>query len=308
MNIPGATNASHQDAPNTARSIPNGYAIVPHAVARDASLSISARMLYLLLDGRQGSSDGTRVRIETLAADMGVSVSTVKRCLRELRQAGLVESQITGRSLMLIIHNTARKRVTADPDRGTSGPSAGSPVTSLQRSNQEKNNQSRNNPSTRLSPGSHGRTDRDPMLVSLAAANPLLPAYVDAIASATGLPLKPTNDVLQKVQKIAFRGMTPAAAGEAAHGQMIVASGMRDIRNPVAFLAKTVLDALADDPHAAPVEAVVHRQATRTPIPEPYTPPERLPDAEQGEVVRVGAALVRDALRAAMGAEGGTRG
>ena len=90
-----------------APQIPNGWAQVPHSVARDSTLSPQARLLWVILEGRQGQHTHARVSLKVLAADMGASKSSVKRWLIELTQAGLLTIKHTGRTSMY----TALKQV-----------------------------------------------------------------------------------------------------------------------------------------------------------------------------------------------------
>jgi len=90
-----------------APQIPNGWAQVPHSVARDSTLSPPARLLWVILEGRQGQHTHARVSLKVLAADMGASKSSVKRWLIELTQAGLLTIKHTGRTSMY----TALKQV-----------------------------------------------------------------------------------------------------------------------------------------------------------------------------------------------------
>jgi hypothetical protein len=87
--------------------IPNGWAKVPHSVARDSTLTMQARLLWVILEGRQGQHTHARVSLKVLAADMGASKSSVKRWLIELTQAGLLTIKHTGRTSMY----TALKQV-----------------------------------------------------------------------------------------------------------------------------------------------------------------------------------------------------
>lgn len=88
---------------------PDEFAMPPVAVMRDATLSLQARMLYVLLDARQGQSGSVRVRIATLCQDTGASDKSVRRWLDELRDAGLVATQATGRSLAIYVSNQCRE-------------------------------------------------------------------------------------------------------------------------------------------------------------------------------------------------------
>jgi len=81
-----------------APQIPNGWAKVPHSVARDSSLTMQARALWSILKGRQAQESRRRVRLETLMQDTGKGKRSVQKWLTELKEAGLLEIKITGRA------------------------------------------------------------------------------------------------------------------------------------------------------------------------------------------------------------------
>lgn len=253
MTIPGFSNASHQDAPDSDRGQP--YAVVARSVALDPNLSDAAVRLYVLLDSR-ATGRAIHVKTATLAADLNRSEKSITRAMTELVKAGYLLRKRTRSVSVTAVENPIRrrsKRSTVPPDLSVPDSST-SPDLSVpdgtDLSGTSRNNTLRNNTNTIRRSGAR----RDPLPIgATTAANPLHLAYVDAIAEATGLPLRPTKAVLAKIEKIASRGMTPAQAGEAARGQMMLADGLRDIHTPVGFLAKTVLDALGD-PHSAPTE------------------------------------------------------
>lgn len=84
------------------------FAIVPTSVARDTGLSLGARHLYTVLDGRQGAKTCQRVRMATLAGDLGVCPKTISRYLAELVTAGYVTKKRTGKALILTVINHER--------------------------------------------------------------------------------------------------------------------------------------------------------------------------------------------------------
>lgn len=111
MNTVQAYPDAAQQEPETARvspSTPKGWAKVPHSLARDSTLTPIARLLWVILDGRQGQYRRIQVSRKTLATDLGVSLSTTKRALAELVSAGLVSPKRSGRATLYTVHNTAR--------------------------------------------------------------------------------------------------------------------------------------------------------------------------------------------------------
>lgn len=80
------------------KKIPNGWTPTPHHVARDASLSMSARNLWTIIKGRQAQAPRRRIRLETLMHDTGASKRSVQTWLTELKKAERLEIKITGRA------------------------------------------------------------------------------------------------------------------------------------------------------------------------------------------------------------------
>jgi hypothetical protein len=92
-------NSATPEAPQ----IPDGWAQVPHSVARDSTVSPAARLLWVILEGRQGQRAHARVGLRVLAADMGADSRSVKRWLVELTAAGLLSIKRTGRTNMYTV-------------------------------------------------------------------------------------------------------------------------------------------------------------------------------------------------------------
>lgn len=106
------TLAPAQAPPNrdTDKSL-SGYAVVPNGLLRDGRLSLTARMLYAVLDGRRAGNNrdrGIRVGLAVLAADLGVSDSTTRRAAAELEEAGWLERRRTGRTSSWRLANPIR--------------------------------------------------------------------------------------------------------------------------------------------------------------------------------------------------------
>lgn len=105
MTIPAPSVGVQPDAPFSAP----GYAIAPNAVIRDTRLSPTARLLYVLLDGRRADkSRGIRVSVATLAADLGCADATVRRAAGELETAGWLARRRTGRTSSWSLDNPVR--------------------------------------------------------------------------------------------------------------------------------------------------------------------------------------------------------
>lgn len=91
------------------------FGISPTAVMLDQRLSNGATRLYAVLDARLCGRP-QRIRIETLAADLGWSRDSIERCAAELRSAGWLVTSRTGRSSSWHLVNPARTRKAAAAD------------------------------------------------------------------------------------------------------------------------------------------------------------------------------------------------
>lgn len=94
--------------PGSGANKPTLYAIVPRDVLENRALTDAAVRLYGVLDSRVGKYKDQQIRRDTLAADLGWSVSKVSRTLTELESAGLVSARRTPRSSRYAVANTAR--------------------------------------------------------------------------------------------------------------------------------------------------------------------------------------------------------
>jgi DNA-binding transcriptional regulator YhcF (GntR family) len=87
--------------------------MIPNAVIRDATLSSQAFRLYCMLASRQGANPSVRVKLATLAADLGIAPSSTRRVMAELTAAGLVTVTRTGRSSSYALVNAERSHASA---------------------------------------------------------------------------------------------------------------------------------------------------------------------------------------------------
>jgi len=244
--------AAIEDAPAAAAP----FGMPPRHVLRDASLSMQARTLYCILDDRQGASGSLRVRIETLCEDTGASSASVRRWLDELRAAGLLATQQTGRSLAIHVSNPSRR-----PRRVLTGEhSECSPVSALQRKNSQERTtppdcQPTDRPPARPRPRGDGQTGtQNPGQTDhqTGTQNPGQTdqrtdpdrEYLAAIEDATGHPLRPTTAVRAHLAAIRRSGTTPADT--AALAAAYLAANGATVRQPSAWLAAFALPAIAE--------------------------------------------------------------
>jgi hypothetical protein len=216
------------------------FAVVPAEVLKDPAISDAAARLYGVLDSRITGTGSQRIRQDTLAADLGWSPSKVKRAMSELVKAGYVLQTRTSRSSRLSVVNPVRyRRRSVKSERADR-----SDMTPPQINKSSINN---NN-------NSEQGQDRS----SAPKVTPAAGRFLDEINKATGVRLAPTRALLEKLETVSNKGLSPAdvAALSAAH---VSAHGDR-IRNMEGFVAGFVLDALvagnppvSSMPKAAPV-------------------------------------------------------
>lgn len=84
------------------------FSIIPHALVRDLKLSAVDKLVFLALDARIGQKHSQRVLENTLAQDLNLSLSTLKRSLKRLREAGYLTTYRTGRSNRYELINPSR--------------------------------------------------------------------------------------------------------------------------------------------------------------------------------------------------------
>lgn len=77
---------------------PEGYAQAPHSIARDNTLTPLERLLWIILEGRQGQHQHVRVGLKVLARDLGVSTRTVITTVKSLQAERLITVKKTGRT------------------------------------------------------------------------------------------------------------------------------------------------------------------------------------------------------------------
>lgn len=105
-----------------------GYAVAPNAVLRDPRLSPTARLLYVVLDGRRAArGKGIRVSVATLAADVGCADATIRRAADELQNAGWLARRRTGRTSLWVLDNPIRAGRRINPGGGPGGPESRGP-------------------------------------------------------------------------------------------------------------------------------------------------------------------------------------
>lgn len=100
---------------------PQGFAMIPNWLARSTSLSPAAKTLYVALSSRVGRTRVVWPSQERLVAETGLSESTLRRALRVLERAGLVETRVevtaTGRRNSYVLHTSIQQGGSGHTDR-----------------------------------------------------------------------------------------------------------------------------------------------------------------------------------------------
>ena len=211
--LPGTSDASHH------------FAIVPTNVLTDRTLSAHARVLYAVLDGRTCGRAG-RLKMATLAADLGLSLPQINRLLAELVRAGYVVTLRTGRSNLYRVVNPARESRSIKPERSDL-----SKMMDLQ-INRERSittsavelDQRSSQPA--LAPDDGAEIHDKPPWPALRDLEPWHRA-----AERAGWPVRPTRSVLKALAEIRAQQVKPEALGaliaayRAIHGSDVVNPG-----------------------------------------------------------------------------------
>lgn len=99
-----------------------GFGIVAKSVIRDAAISTTARLVYVELCTYADDDGYCFPSNETLAEDVGISLPTVKRCLAELADTGIirrddryVEGRQTTSVTQLLDAKVSHRGITSDP-------------------------------------------------------------------------------------------------------------------------------------------------------------------------------------------------
>lgn len=210
--LPGTSDAAHH------------FAIVPTDVLTDRTLSAHARVLYAVLDGRTCGRAG-RLKMATLAADLGLSLPQINRLLAELVRAGYVVTLRTGRSNLYRVVNPARESRSIKPERSDL-----SKMIDLQ-INRERS-------ITTSAVELDGRSSQPALAPDDAEIHdrPPRPALRDLepwhrAAERAGWPVRPTRSVLKALAEIRAQQVKPEALGaliaayRAIHGSDVVNPG-----------------------------------------------------------------------------------
>jgi len=243
--------------------------MAPQSVIEDATLSVNARLLFIILDARAGSRRVVSVRVEVLAVALGKSAATTKRALEELEARGLLQRSRTLGTSRTVVHNPARA---PRGRRLTSAPAYGSPM-SRRSSKNDLSKKQQQQPAA-----SEG---------SAIEARELLGRIIEA----TGTPIKPTAVLMRTLREAVASGRADDMPIMATAWLATVAG---NVGNPAGYLAGYILPALAEGRRGpqnskserAPREPRQKRDENSEPPAEP-------------ETVAAAVAKAREAIRAA---------
>lgn len=236
------------------------FAMTPAQVLMDGRLSRDARLLYAVLDLRQGQAASVRVRIATLATDLGASDKSVRRWMDELRAVGMVTTRQTGRSLILAVINVSRMasaaRSVAGDRNGVSNAVTHAEQIAVTGDRSEPRSVTADQPDRSLVTALQIHNSQI-QTSSSAPADPTPPppappgadddrsdqGYLAAIESATGHRLRAHHGIAQHLRAIRRSGITPADTAAIAAAYLAMHGGR--VRKPAAWLATFVLESIA---------------------------------------------------------------
>ena len=196
----------------------------PRSILRDSSLTLTARLLMLDLLERVGDQPSRAISRRTLAADLGVSLSTLDRAIHELVEAGLLACSLPVEGRVTHYKPTPPEASSVvTHDEGVSSPMTRGVVThddankqdfleidSKQAQQPESLTRSKPSESAADTRASRQKATRDPVLLG----DPL--AIFDVLMR---LPehLKPqqTSQVLDAITQALSRGWTPESLSDA---------------------------------------------------------------------------------------------
>ena len=254
------------------------YSVLPRSVYDDQRLSDAAVRVFCVLDGRITVKSSQRLKHETIADQLGWSVSKVRRALRELVAAGHVTQKHTGRSSFYAVVNPCResRRSTRDAhgtardggsklrersDLTTQDPRAvGSEHSVWSDLNTPQIITSLENTSMTAAQPREARQAQPIITATQTAAGPaaengrrapeIMPAadlgqYLTEIHRETGIHVDLNKLTEPNLRRIHAHGIAPQELAKMAAAQL-AAADVR-IKNPAGFLAKTILQSIADN-------------------------------------------------------------
>lgn len=225
---------------------PHHFAVIPVSVARDPSLSDAAVRLYAAIDGRLVARESLRLRQDTLAEDLGWSLAKVKRAMRELTAAGLVESSRTSRSSRLALANPVRRPVDNPvSDRSDLTPHSECSLRSDPADSSDLTPPQINTPLSNKEQQHAAAAPATPTPAAVAAdeLTDRVGDYLAAITAATGLEITATKAVQRSLGRI--RGQGLSAADLAALVAAYLATAGDRLDSPAGFVAGHVLPGIA---------------------------------------------------------------
>lgn len=222
------------------------YAMMPSVVSRNPALSPAARALYVILDSHIGAQSSMRVNVSTLAAELGRSDRQTLRLLEQLRAAGLLDTQRTGRSLIFRLVN---------PSRQAKSKPAAQYVPQLQLQPQHTpapkfDTAPQRIPADQAQADQHQAQPADDTGASAGRTQPSDAEYLQAIAAATGHTVNASPQVRQTLHSIRSQGLSSASVAQLTDAYLTMQTS--PVRSPAGFLASFALPAIASGERAQP--------------------------------------------------------
>lgn len=220
------------------------YAMMPSVVSRNPALSPAARALYVILDSHIGAQSSMRVNVSTLAAELGRSDRQTLRLLEQLRAAGLLHTQRTGRSLIFRLVNPSRQAKSKPAAQYVPQPKPQhTPAPKFDTAPQRI-------PADQAQADQHQAQPADDTGASAGRTQPSDAEYLQAIAAATGHTVNASPQVRQTLHSIRSQGLSSASVAQLTDAYLTMHAST--VRSPAAFLASFALPAIASGERAQP--------------------------------------------------------
>jgi hypothetical protein len=185
-----------------------------------------------------------RVNVSTLAGELGRSDRQTLRLLDQLRAAGLLHTQRTGRSLIFRLVNPSRQAKSKPAAQYVPQPQPQhTPAPRLDTAPQRI-------PADQAHADQHQAQPADDTGPSPSLTQPSDAEYLQAIAAATGHTVNPSRQVRQTLHSIRSQGLSSASLAQLTDAYLTMHAST--VRNPAGWLASHALPAIANGERAQP--------------------------------------------------------
>jgi hypothetical protein len=243
------------------------YAVMPRELVENPELSDAACRLFAALDAATIGQQ-RQITLHRMAEQLGWSRSKMTRAVRELTDAGLMETDRTWRSPKVTVHNPVRQASrhaaarsgTPGEPTGTASPATQEPPEWVTSDALEDGNcvigdapiQEYKRINNKQSNSGSAAARRDAAIAIRTDSAPEIPAaaeiekYLAEITARTGHRIEANKITGPLIAAIAARKLSPTDTAQLVDAQLAAAGS--GVRNPSGFIVKVVLPGLADKP------------------------------------------------------------